>query len=60
VAGAYGVSRLLGSRLYGATSLDLGRLLLVIAGLAAMAILGVTLPARQASRIEPTAALQDG
>jgi putative ABC transport system permease protein len=60
VAGAYGVSRLLGSTLYGATSLDLGRLLLVIAGLAAMAILGVTLPARQASRIEPTAALQDG
>jgi putative ABC transport system permease protein len=59
VAGAFAVARLLAGTLYGAATLDLARLLVVIAGLGLTALLGVLLPARQVSRIEPTLALRE-
>ena len=59
LAGALLAARLLSSSLYGVASLDPARLLLVLLGLLLVASAGSILPARQASRVDPTTALRD-
>jgi predicted permease len=58
VAGAFALRRVVESLLFGVTSRDLATFTLVPAALALVAILASYLPARRASRIDPTEALR--
>jgi putative ABC transport system permease protein len=58
LAGAFAASRLIASLLYGVSALDPVTFVLVPLFLAAIALLATYLPARRATRISPTVALQ--
>jgi predicted permease len=59
IAGAAGLSRLLGSLLYGVAALDPATFLLTPLLLVATALLASYLPARRATRIDPVTALRN-
>ena len=58
LAGAFAASRLIAGLLYGVSALDAVTFVLVPLFLAAIALLATSLPARRATRVSPTVALQ--
>jgi putative ABC transport system permease protein len=58
VAGAVGVTRLMGALLFGVSPVDLATFVTVAVALAAVAALATYLPARRAARVDPIVALR--
>jgi putative ABC transport system permease protein len=58
LVGAYALTKLLTSMLFGVTATEPTAFLLVAAGLAIIALLACYLPARRATKIEPMIALR--
>jgi len=58
IAGAFALTRLLGSLLYGVSPTDPAIFALVVAGLIAVAFVAVVIPASRATRIDPAEALR--
>ncbi|HTR77717.1 MAG TPA: ABC transporter permease [Gemmatimonadaceae bacterium] len=59
LAGAYGVTRLLSSQLYAVKATDPATFGTVAAGLAAISLLAVIVPALRATRVDPVVALRE-